>query len=88
MSKARTVSLSESITKLLKETSLELRIHIACWFALNDMIHESGAREEAVWDESNPRDAELMKLLGDRTKELTESILNNIKEWELDGKPE
>ncbi len=88
MSKARKVSLSKSITNILDEMSLELRIHTSCWFALNDMIHDSGAREESAWDESNPRDIELMRILDDKTKELTDKILKDIKEWEQDGKPE
>jgi hypothetical protein len=75
------------ITDLLKETSLEIRVKTSCWFALNDMIHESGARVESVWNESNPRDVELMKILDTKTKELTEKILKEIKEWEEDGKP-
>jgi len=87
MSKARKVSLSKSITNMLDEMSLELRIHTSCWFALNDMIHDSGARKESMWDETNPRDVELMKLLSDRTTELTERILEDIKKWEEDGKP-
>ena len=88
MSKVRKVSLSDKINELLKETPLESRIRISCWFVLNDMIHSSGAREESVWDETNPRDLELMELLNNRTKELTQKILENIKEWEKDGKPE
>ena len=86
MAKARKI-LSNTISELLKETSLETRIKMSCWFVLNDMIHDSGAREEAAWDETNPKDIELMKLLDDKTKELTETILRNIKEWEEDGKP-
>ena len=88
MSKPRKSLLSDKINDLLKQTPLEARIKISCWFALNDMIHDSGAREEAVWDETNPKDVEMMKLLDDKTKELTEAIMNNIKEWEQDGKPE
>ena len=88
MSKARKSLLSDKINDLLKQTPLEARIKISCWFGLNDMIHNSGAREEAVWDETNPKDVEMMKLLDDKTKELTEVIMNNIKEWEEDGKPE
>ena len=88
MSKARKSLLSDKINDLLKQTPLEARIKISCWFGLNDMIHDSGAREEAVWDETNPKDVEMMKLLDDKTKELTEVIMNNIKEWEEDGKPE
>ena len=88
MSKPRKSLLSDKITDLLKETPLQTRIKISCWFALNDMIHDSGAREEAVWDETNPKDVEMMKLLDDKTRELTEVIMNNIKEWEEDGKPE
>jgi len=88
MSKARKSLLSDKINDLLKQTPLEARIKISCWFGLNDMIHDSGTREEAVWDETNPKDVEMMKLLDDKTKELTEVIMNNIKEWEEDGKPE
>jgi hypothetical protein len=54
---------------------------------INNVIHESGAREESAWDETNPKDIEMMRLLDDKTKELTETILKNIKEWEEDGKP-
>ena len=86
MAKARKI-LSNTISELLKETSLEIRIKMSCWFMINNLIHESGAREEAAWDETNPKDIEMMKLLDDKTKELTEKILRNIKEWEQDGKP-
>ena len=88
MSKARKYSLSDKITELLKETPLESRIRISCWFALNNMIHDSGAREESMWDETNPKDVEIMELLEDKTEELTKKIMENIKEWEEDGKPE
>jgi hypothetical protein len=87
MAKARKI-LSYTISELLKETSLETRIKMSCWFVLNNMIHDSGAREESAWDESNPRDIELMRILDDKTKELTDKILKDIKEWEQDGKPE
>jgi hypothetical protein len=86
MAKARKI-LSNTISELLKETPLESRIKMSCWFMINNVIHESGAREESVWDETNPKDIEMMKLLDDKTKELTETILRNIKEWEEDGKP-
>jgi hypothetical protein len=86
MAKARKI-LSNTINELLKETPLESRIKMSCWFMINNLIHESGAREEAAWDETNPKDIEMMKLLDDKTKELTETILRNIKEWEEDGKP-
>ena len=86
MAKARK-SLSNTISELLKETSLETRIKMSCWFMINNVIHESGAREESAWDETNPKDIEMMKLLDDKTRELTEKILRNIKEWEEDGKP-
>lgn len=87
MARVRKVSLSNKINELLKETPLESRIRISCWFVLNNMIHESGAREESVWDETKPKDIELMKLLDSKTTELTEKIIRDIKEWEEDGKP-
>jgi hypothetical protein len=86
MSKARKV-LSNTIVELIKETPLESRVRISCWFALNNMIHDSGAREESVWDETNPVDIKLMELLEDKTEELTKKIMEDIKEWEEDGKP-
>jgi hypothetical protein len=86
MAKARKI-LSNTISELLKETPLESRIKMSCWFMINNVIHESGARKETAWDETNPKDIEMMKLLDDKTKELTETILRNIKEWEEDGKP-
>ena len=86
MAKARKI-LSNTISELLKETSLETRIKMSCWFMINNVINESGAREESAWDETNPKDIEMMKLLDDKTRELTETILRNIKEWEQDGKP-
>ena len=86
MAKGRKI-LSNNISELLKETSLETRIKKSCWFMINNLIHESGAREEAAWDETNPKDIEMMKLLDNKTIELTETILKNIKEWEEDGKP-
>ena len=86
MAKARKI-LSNTISELLKETSLETRIKMSCWFMINNLIHESGAREEAAQDETNPKDVEMMKLLDNKTRELTETILKNIKEWEEDGKP-
>jgi len=86
MAKGRKI-LSNNISELLKETSLETRIKMSCWFMINNLIHESGAREEAAWDETNPKDIEMMKLLDNKTIELTETILKNIKEWEEDGKP-
>lgn len=87
MTKARKI-LSNTISELLKETSLETRIKMSCWFTINNVIHDSGAREESAWNESNPRDIELMRILDDKTKELTDKILKDIKEWEQDGKPE
>ena len=47
MAKARKI-LSNTISELLKETSLETRIKMSCWFMINNLIHESGAREEAA----------------------------------------
>ncbi len=78
---------SAKVEQILKETPLEIRIKVSCWFALNDIIHESGAREEKMWDESNPDDARMMKILNDATKELTEKIMNNINTWKSDGSP-
>jgi len=86
MAKARKI-LSNTISELLKETSLEIRVKLSCWFMINNVLHETGVREEKAWDNNNKRDVELMMLLENKTMELTETILRNIKEWEEDGKP-
>ena len=79
MAKARKI-LSNTISELLKETSLETRVKLSCWFMINNVLHETGVREEKAWDNNNKRDVELMMLLENKTKELTETILRNIKE--------
>lgn len=57
---------------------LEIQIKVAIWFAINDVIHQSGAREEKMWNESDPRDIELMKVLDLKTVELTNRIMDII----------
>ena len=86
MSKARKIAI-KTINELLTTTNLKTRVKLSCWFMINNILHETGVREEKVWDNNNKRDVELMMLLENKTKELTETILRNIKEWEEDGKP-
>ena len=56
----------------------EIEIRTAVWFAINDTIHLSGAREEKVWNETDPRDQELMHVLDTKTIELTKRIMEII----------
>ena len=56
----------------------EIEIRTAVWFAINDTIHLSGAREEKVWNETDPRDQELMHVLDLKTIELTKRIMEII----------
>ena len=86
MSKARKIAI-KTINELLTTTNLKTRVKLSCWFMINNILHETGVREEKAWDNNNKRDVELMMLLENKTKELTETILRNIKEWEEDGKP-
>jgi hypothetical protein len=86
MSKARKIAI-KTINELLTTTNLKTRVKLSCWFMINNVIHETGVREEKAWDNNNKRDVELMMLLENKTMELTETILRNIKEWEEDGKP-
>ena len=66
MAKARKI-LSNTISELLKETSLETRVKLSCWFMINNVLHETGVREEKAWDNNNKRDVELMMLLENKT---------------------
>ena len=86
MSKARKIAI-KTINELLVTTNLKTRVKLSCWFMINNVLHETGVREEKAWDNNNKRDVELMMLLENKTMELTETILRNIKEWEEDGKP-
>jgi hypothetical protein len=86
MSKARKIAI-KTINELLSTTNLKTRVKLSCWLMINNVLHETGVREEKAWDNNNKRDVELMMLLENKTKELTETILRNIKEWEEDGKP-
>ena len=86
MAKARKIAI-KTINELLSTTNLKTRVKLSCWFMINNVLHETGVREEKAWDNNNKRDVELMMLLENKTMELTETILRNIKEWEEDGKP-
>ena len=57
---------------------IEIEIRTAVWFAINDTIHLSGAREEKAWSETDPRDQELMRVLDLKTVELTKRIMEII----------
>lgn len=59
---------------------LRTKIKTAVWFAINDTIHLSGAREEKMWNEADPRDEELMKVLDTKTVYLTNRIMELIEE--------
>lgn len=61
------------------EVDLKTKIKVTCWFAINDTIHKSGAREEKIWNESDPRDIELMNVLDNTTIELTDRIMEIIE---------
>jgi hypothetical protein len=64
------------MTPIRLDTEIEIRT--AVWFAINDTIHLSGAREEKFWNESDPRDQELMQVLDLKTVELTKRIMEII----------
>lgn len=59
---------------------LDIKIKTACWFVINDVIHESGAREEKMWNEADPRDNELSNVLDKNTVKLANRIMELIKE--------
>jgi len=61
------------------EVDLKTKVKLACWFIINDVIHKAGAREEKVWNESDPRDIELMGVLDNATVELTNRIMEIIE---------
>ena len=61
------------------EVDLKTKVKLACWFIINDVIHKVGAREEKVWNESDPRDIELMGVLDNATVELTNRIMEIIE---------
>mgnify|MGYP000353452382 CR=1 FL=1 len=48
MAKARKI-LSNTISELLKETSLETRVKLSCWFMINNIIHKFKSNKEYKW---------------------------------------
>jgi len=74
----------DNFTKILKETPLNIRLNVINEFAFIDLITELGYREEKAWtDEENETLSRLMNL----AKKLTLRTLQEIQQWEQDGKP-
>jgi len=72
------------ISKLLKETSLQIRLEVDNEFAFINLITELGFREDKMWEEcEDPMLCKLMNL----AHELAKRQIKTIKRWEKDGKP-
>jgi hypothetical protein len=72
------------IDKLLKETPLETRLRVSFQMSFINLITELGYRESKMWGSDED---ETLKKLCDLAENLLNDTLQNIKEWENDGKP-
>lgn len=66
--------------ELPSDEEIKIKIKLACWFVINDTIHQSGARDEKVWNKSNLKDIKLMNLLDTKTLELTNRIMKILNQ--------
>jgi len=75
---------SDIISKILKETPLEIRLNVDNEFAFINLITELGFREDKMWEDCE--DPMLRKLIM-LANELTKRQIKTIERWEKDGKP-
>ncbi|MFW6243138.1 MAG: hypothetical protein ACOC2W_03170 [bacterium] len=69
----------------LKNIPLETRLNVLNEMSFINLITKIGYREEKYWTEDE-KDKRI--IISNFAKELTYDILEEIKEWENDGKPE
>ena len=75
---------SKTVDRLIKTTTLETRLFVTNQCYLIKTITDLGFRDENMWSHN---DKELFNKIAEKAKELTEWQLEQIKEWEEDGKP-
>lgn len=75
------------ISDWLKEnpTPLDIRIRVSAQIAFINLITELGYRESKSW---TPDEDELLNNLMNLAEKHTQDILQEIKEWENEGRPE
>lgn len=73
-----------SIKELVAQTSLETRLKVANQMAFQELLVEIGFRERKPWADDED---ELLKIIWGSSKDLAKWQLEEIKQWELDGKP-
>jgi hypothetical protein len=75
---------SDLITKILKETPLEIRLKVSNEMAFIHLITELGYRENKAWDETDDKDNEILNKLMKLAKEHTEHQMKTIEKWKDD----
>ena len=74
----------DNFTKTLKKVPLDIRLDVINDMHFMDLIHELGYREEKGWtDEEN----EVLYKINKAARNHTLRILQEIQQWEKDGKP-
>lgn len=74
----------DNFTKTLKEVPLDIRLDVINDMYFMDLIHGLGYREEKGWtDEEN----EVLYKINTAARNHTLRILQEIQQWEKDGKP-
>lgn len=74
----------DNFTKLLKEVPLDIRLDVINDMYFIDLITELGYREEKAWTEE---ENEVLHKICKAARKHTLRILQEIQEWEKDGKP-
>ncbi len=77
---------STILQDILKETPLEIRIKVCLEAMLITSLVDMGFRESRMWNDSD-EDNELLQKIHKSAKQTTEWLLEDIKQWEDDGRP-
>lgn len=72
------------ISELTKNIPLKTRLNVSNEMAFIDLIVELGYRESKMWTDD---EKDILSKLRELSRKHTESILEDIEEWESDGKP-
>jgi len=75
---------SDIISKILKETPLEIRLKVTNEYAFINLITELGFREDKMWADE---EGSISDKLFDLAHKLTQEQIETFNRWEKDGKP-
>ena len=80
--------MESEVSKLLKQLNLKTRLKISIEMSTIALLADLGFIDNKMWDEDNETEMELLKKIIKFSDEESGSLLMEIKQWEIDGRPE